>query len=76
MTQEEIAAAYDRIFGGLHPTPQDAFRAGVVVGIASGVMHATPCLPGTECARHAQGLGGCRAGVCGSNEGAKEEQHG
>jgi hypothetical protein len=32
MTQEEIAAAFTRIFGGLHPTPQDAFRAGVVVG--------------------------------------------
>jgi hypothetical protein len=42
MTQEEIAAAFTRIFGGLHPTPQDAFRAGVVVGIASGVMHVTP----------------------------------
>jgi hypothetical protein len=38
MTQEEIAAAFTRIFGGLHPTPQDAFRAGVVVGESGEVV--------------------------------------
>jgi hypothetical protein len=59
MTQEEIAAAFTRIFGGLHPTPQDAFRAGVVVG-----QTPVQCTPGRHCARRARDLGACIAGEC------------
>jgi hypothetical protein len=44
MTESEIAAAFTRIFGGLHPTPQDAFRAGVVVG-----QTPVQCTPGRHC---------------------------
>jgi hypothetical protein len=85
MTQEEIAAAFTRIFGGLHPTPQDAFRAGVVVG-----QTPVQCTPGRHCARRARDLGACIAGECNPPgradgvlieearriAGAKEEQRG
>jgi hypothetical protein len=69
MTESEIAAAFTRIFGGLHPTPQDAFRAGVVVG-----QTPVQCTPGRHCARRARDLGACIAGECnppGRAEGVK-----
>jgi hypothetical protein len=71
MTESEIAAAFTRIFGGLHPTPQDAFRAGVVVG-----QTPVQCTPGRHCARRARDLGACIAGECnppGRAEGVEPE---